>query len=266
MQFADSSISPDKQRIAFVQFKIETPIDGFSPELLLPEVNAHLHIAQVESGISKYTTRETSYLLNPRWSPDGQEIAFINTGIRELESKLCIVSVTTNELRTLVDSELYMNPAWSPDGTRIAYLRMKNMGKFFDSDEMEGDLYVIPASGGTPRRITNTPETELTIAWTPDGKQLTFEIHGEAWITPVDGGGPRKLKRGYIPSSWSSDGLSYLAFGYRGELVRVFLDGTTTLELPISVATDAHPLSMSPDGETILYQRIDSGTQVGRLM
>ena len=268
MQFADSSISPDKQRIAFVQFKIETPIDGSSPELLFPEVNAYLHIAQVESGISKYTTRETSYLLNPRWSPDGQEIAFINTGIREqgiVESKLCIVSVTTNELRTLDDSELYMNPAWSPDGTRIAYLRMKNKGKIFDSDETEGDLYVISASGGTPRRITNTPEKELTIAWTPDGKQLTFEIHGEAWITPVDGGGPRKLKRGYIPSSWSSDGQSYLAFGYRGELLRVFLDGTTSLELPIPVSMDARPLSMSPDGETILYQRIDSGTQCWKI-
>ena len=122
----------------------------------------------------------------------------------------------------------------------------------------------------------------MKIAWTPDGKRITFEIHGEMWIVPVDGenpkkitfephgdmfkasiegGGPRKLKRGYIPSSWSSDGQSYLAFGDRGELVRVFLDGTTSLEQPIPVPTDARPLSMSPDGETILYQQINSGTQ-----
>lgn len=77
----------------------------------------------------------------------------------------------------------------------------------------------------------------------------------------IDGGGPTKLKRGYIPSSWSSDGQSYLAFGDHGELVRVFLDGTTSIEQPIPVPTDARPLSMSPDGKTVLYQQIDAGTQ-----
>ena len=130
-----------------------------------------------------------------------------------------------------------------------AYLRMKNKGKGFDADKLEGDVYVIAATGGTPKRITNTPENEMKIAWTPDGKRITFESQGETWIASVDGviprqitfephgdmfkasideGGPRKLKRGYIPSSWSSDGQSYLAFGDHGELVRVFLDGTTS--------------------------------------
>ena len=52
----------------------------------------------------------------------------------------------------------------------IAHLRLK--GKRFDPDEMQGDLYVAPAEGGESQRITNTPETEMDIAWTPDGRRL----------------------------------------------------------------------------------------------
>ena len=283
MLFGESSLSPDENQIAFVQFEIKKPTDVSSPEM--PVMNAHLHIADVKGENSKRVTRTGSPFVNPRWSPDGQEIAFINAEFSEegiVESRLCVVSVTTSEVRTLADSELYMNLAWSPDGTMLAYLRMEKQGTDFDPDELEGDVYVIPVTGGTPRRITNTPENEMKIAWTPDGKRITFESHGETWIAPVDGrnprqitfephgdmfkasingGGPTKLKRGYIPSSWSSDGQSYLAFGDHGELVRVFLDGTTSLEQPIPVPTDARPLSMSPDGETVLYQQIDAGTQ-----
>ena len=69
------------------------------------------------------------------------------------------------------------------------------------------------------------------------------------------------MRRNNIPSSWSSDGTFYLAFGRNGELLRVSLDGATLKELPFRVPADARPLSMSPDGETILYRKISSGTQ-----
>ena len=52
-----------------------------------------------------------------------------------------------------------------------------------------------------------------------------------------------------------------IAIGRNGELQRVSLDGTTIDELPFRVPADARPLSMSPDGETILYRQVDSGTQ-----
>ena len=287
MLFGESSLSPDEQQIAFVQFEIKKPTDESSPEL--PVVNVHLKISETKGGTSKHLTRTGAPFVNPRWSPDGQEIAFIDTEISEqgnVDTKLCVVSVATNEVRTLAASELYMNPAWSPDGTWLAYLRMKNKGKGFDPDETEGDIYVIPAAGGTPRRMTNTPENEMKIAWTPDGTRITFEIHGEMWIVPVDGenpkkitfephgdmfkasiegGGPRKLRRGFIPSSWSPDGQSYLAFDDRGELRRVSLDGKTSSKLTIRVPRDARPLSMSPDGETILYQETSSETQCWKI-
>ena len=52
-----------------------------------------------------------------------------------------------------------------------------------------------------------------------------------------------------------------IAIGRNGELQRVSLDGTTIDEFPFRVPTAARPLSMSPDGKTILFRRTDIGTQ-----
>ena len=164
-----------------------------------------------------------------------------------------------------------MELAWSPNGKMIAYLRLK--GKRFGTDDMEGDLFVVPAAGGDSKQITNTPGKEINISWTPDGRQLTFHLatqegvnREESWVASIDGGEAKKLQRGYIPSSWSWDGKSYLAIGRRGELLGKSLDGTSSPMFAseraamLQVPATARPLSMSPDRKTILYRQIDSGT------
>ena len=216
--------------------------------------------------------------MNPRWSPDGQKIAFINARFAAsvgFESKLCVASVSDGQVKTFTDTERCIGAVWSPDGTMLAYLRLKGKGQVLDLDfdETEVDIYLVPVTGGESKRITappdSPPEGEILLPWTPDGslfwtpngKRLTFEIGGQAWIMSIDGGEPKPMRRNYIPSSWSSDGMSYLAIGRNGELQRVSLDGTTIDELPFRVPADARPLSMSPDGETILYRQVSSGTQ-----
>src|SRR3981189_3560479 len=49
-------------------------------------------------------------------------------------------------------------PAFSPDGTMIAF-----------TGEYDGnqDVYVIPAAGGVPRRLTYHPADEIVLGWTP---------------------------------------------------------------------------------------------------
>ena len=264
-QIRNTTLSPDEKAVAFTQFdpKNVEPIKIKGKDMSLPKDGVHVHITPVTGGKIRPLTSGKFYAGVLRWSPDGRQIAFISGEIGTSgnpTSHLYVVSESDGHVNRLTDSGLHMEVAWSPDGSMLAYLRLREKGERFNPEEMEGDLYVVLATGGESRRITNSPEKEMGVSWTPDGKRLSFKIEGEAWVASIDGGELMKLERNYIPSSWSSDGMSYLSIGRNGELQRVSLDGTTIDELPFRVPADARPLSMSPDGETILYRQITSGT------
>ncbi|MFL5241002.1 MAG: PDZ domain-containing protein [Gemmataceae bacterium] len=57
------------------------------------------------------------------------------------------------------------DPVFSPDGTQLAF-----------TGEYEGnlDVYVMPAGGGLPRRLTYHPGADQVVGWTPDGKNVLF--------------------------------------------------------------------------------------------
>jgi len=59
-------------------------------------------------------------------------------------------------------------PAWSPDGTRIAFLRKG------DGDDGPAQIWVLPADGGEPERVTSLPFGAGAPAWSPDGTKIAF--------------------------------------------------------------------------------------------
>lgn len=75
---------------------------------------------------------------------------------------------------------------FSPDGTQIAF-----------SGQYDGntDVYVMPADGGAPKRLTWHPGTDEALGWTPDGKRVLFLSDRDAYadftrfyIVPAEGG------------------------------------------------------------------------------
>jgi tricorn protease len=56
-------------------------------------------------------------------------------------------------------------PLFSPDGSLVAYT-----GTYDENP----DVYVAPAAGGQPTRLTYHPGLDIPVGWTPDGKSVLF--------------------------------------------------------------------------------------------
>ena len=270
-QLGASAFSPDGTRIAFVQYELKKPqVSGNRGNY----ESATLYIMPASGESPKKLIHGDFHVRNPRWSPNGNEIAFFNAKIRGpgdfKKAELCVVTVAGGHVRRLTtDLGLLMGPEWSPDGKTLAYLRLDEGGKLSNLDETEGDLFVVSATGGTPKQITYTPEHELEFAWTPDGKRLRFEIDKEPrrehWTVSIHDGELTKLQANYIRSSWSSDGKSYLVSADLGKFQRVSLDGFASSELSVNIPVTGNPYYMSPNGEIILFSQGDSDTQWWRI-
>jgi len=100
-------------------------------------------------------------------------------------------------------------PAWSPDCSLIAYT--------FSEPGLGGaDVWVIPATGGTPSRITFDPNQDYQPTWSPDGTQIAFSSDRsgthEIWVIPITGGAATQVTTdGGSAPDWSPDG-SQIAF------------------------------------------------------
>lgn len=142
-----------------------------------------------------FANKESKMLRYPNTSKT--EIVFSYAG------NIWIAPITGGIARKLTSSpgiEIY--PRFSPDGKQIAFV-----------GEYEGnpDIYVMPSTGGEPRRITyslDMPDVaerqgpaKIIMQWTNDGKHILYRSREESWnvlsgklyLVPADGGLPRDL-------------------------------------------------------------------------
>ena len=56
-----------------------------------------------------------------------------------------------------------------------------------------GDLWTVPRTGGTARRLTATPEAESFPKFSPDGNSIAFNRQGDIYVIPATGGDERRL-------------------------------------------------------------------------
>ena len=124
-------------------------------------------------------------------------------------------AVTPEELVTMTRMQ---EAEISPDGSWILYVASRT--NYPASDKPIGHIYIVSASGGTPRQMTASEAGESSPAWAPDGKSFAFlsSRNGapQVFVMAADGGEGMQLGKLKIAPSqpkWSSDGnaLAFLA-------------------------------------------------------
>jgi tricorn protease len=134
---------------------------------------------------------QTTMLRSP--SVSATQIAFAYGG------DVWIVERAGGAARRLTSGGGESNPKLSPDGRWVAF-----------SGDYGGnaDVYVVPAVGGEPKRLTWHPGADVVQGWTPDGKSIVFASPRATaaptaaprfWIVPTAGGveEPMEMPRAY---------------------------------------------------------------------
>jgi TolB protein len=127
----------------------------------------------------------------PEWSPRGQRIAASVGGDNDLirffrpGDDVVVGRIGRSDWRSVAAG---YDPSWSPDGRRLV---------FGSARSGDWELYVVGATGGTPRRITRLDGFDGSADWSPDGESILFEHAFRdgtvgIMVVPVTGG-PAKL-------------------------------------------------------------------------
>jgi len=128
------------------------------------------------------------------WSPDGETIAFTQHSKDKIHSRISLLSLSDFSTRPLTspdDNHQDIFPSYSPDGSFIAFERSNVNGT-------TDDIYVVPLTGGDPKRITFDFRDKSGTAWAA-GQEIVFSSwlspggSGTLWRVPVAGGAPTTI-------------------------------------------------------------------------
>ena len=146
---------------------------------------------------------------------------------------LAAAAQTTSPTQVLTPEKLWQlgrlgEMAVSPDGRTVAY----TVTRYSLADNKgNADIYTVPVAGGPAKRLTDTPGSENTLNWRPDGR-LTF-VSGESgtdqlYVILADGTGKTKL------SEFPDQGLSNLKYAPKANFILYTQDvksSPTTLDM-----------------------------------
>ena len=147
--------------------RIAAPI---AAAILLFALSPALRAQEVSHKLSVMDEFQIQLPTDPQISPDGKKIVYVRRFADPMTDKrysnLWIINSDGTDHRPLTTGNRSdVSPRWSPDNTRLAYLS--------DADGKQ-QLYIRWMDTGQTARITNLEQAPDSIAWSPDGKMLSF--------------------------------------------------------------------------------------------
>ena len=137
-------------------------------------------------------------------SPDGKKLAF------SAMTHLYVADIPGAKPTQLTTGDMRAyQPAWSPDGKWIAYVSWTADG---------GQLWKIPAEGGTPQQVSKSIALYSNPVWSPDGSRIVL-LRGNAYDrdnSTFDGGQTGNADLIWVPSGGGDANLILPARGSGG--------------------------------------------------
>ncbi len=301
---SDPEISPDGARIAYVRRSFDVKTDTRHGAIWLIDRDGGNHRPLAGTAGNQGS---------PRWSPDGTRLAFVVADGDGAQVYLhWFKDGVTARVTNLMQAPA--NLAWSPDGRQLAFVMrvpakrealevalpappegaewappLKAIDRMVYRADGEGYLpdafgqvFVVPADGGTPRQLTDGAFDHEDLAWSADGSEILVSAnrHENADLEPNDSdlhavdiasGSMRALTKRFGPDKQpaaSPDGKHVAFTGYddryqgyqRARLYLLRRDNGEIRELAADLDRDIESPTWSRDGRRLYFQYDDLGT------
>ena len=177
---------------------------------LQPNGFGDIHIVSPDGETDASLTETAADDRDPTWSPNSQQLAFIETAAGR--TRILVTDIESHAVALLTETNA-SHIQWSPDGKAIVFVSNPLLSN--DDRRDNEDIFIAPVDGGAPQLITpGTPRfREFAPSWSPDSRQIAYasDSSGYSNISVLDTqtGSTRNLgsdMTDQLAPEWSPDG------------------------------------------------------------
>jgi dipeptidyl aminopeptidase/acylaminoacyl peptidase len=196
VNISDPQISPDGKSVVIVTSR---------PDYVQNRFNAELVLVDVATGTKSILTQDRFAVSSPRWSPNGEKLAFISRigQGKDATNQIFLLSMQGGEAKQITKSPKGVQHfAWSPNSTAIAYAALNepknksdiekgytsfeitNNDMFIGSQPLPAHIWLVNTITAENKRLTDgdwslplviPPSAPSSpFSWSPDGKTILF--------------------------------------------------------------------------------------------